>query len=398
MRQRVDVAFGRVGAPHLLGQIVLVDLATAGQVGKDRADDVGVLGRGDASIVGQGANLPQPLHPGRRIGEPGDFGIAHQKLKRALVDRRQRAGQPVLRRRHLQRRAQGGKRGEVDHGGTPLHHLHGIEVMAFDAPHQLLVEDVGVPGDAEGTVAHVAPGASGDLAKLGGRQVAVMIAVELARLGEGDVIDIEVEAHADGVGGDKKVDIAGLVELHLGVAGARRQRAQDNGGAAALTPDQFGDGVDLVGGERDDRGTARKPRDLLRSRPGEVRHARACHHVHAAQHPLQDGPHRQRAQQQGLAPSAQVQDAVGEDVAAFEIGGQLHLVDGDEVGRGVTRQRLDGADRKARAGGLDLLLAGDERDVSLADLLADTLIDLARQQAQRQADQPGRMRHHALDG
>ena len=95
-------------------------------------------------------------------------------------------------------------------------------------------------------------GAAGDLAELGRVEAADLVAVELAVGGEGDVVDVEVEAHADGVGGDEVVDIAVLVELDLGVAGARRERAQHHGGAAALAADQFGDGVDLVGREGDD--------------------------------------------------------------------------------------------------------------------------------------------------
>ena len=34
------------------------------------------------------------------------------------------------------------------------------------------------------------------------------------------MVDVHVEAHADGVGGDQEVDLARLVERHLGVAGA----------------------------------------------------------------------------------------------------------------------------------------------------------------------------------
>jgi hypothetical protein len=61
------------------------------------------------------------------------------------------------------------------------------------------------------------------------------------------MVDIEVEPHADGIGGDEILDVSRLVELDLGVAGARAERAHDHGGAAALAADQFGDGVDLVG-------------------------------------------------------------------------------------------------------------------------------------------------------
>ena len=75
--------------------------------------------------------------------------------------------------------------------------------------------------------------------------------------GEGDVIDVEVEAHADGIGRDEEVDVARLVERDLGVARARGQRAQHHRGAAALTADQLGDRVDLAGREGDDRGALR---------------------------------------------------------------------------------------------------------------------------------------------
>ena len=104
-------------------------------------------------------------------------------------------------------------------------------------------------GHAEGAVVHVAAGAAGDLAELGGRQIAVALAVELARAREGDMIDVEIEAHADGVGRHEEVDVAGLVERDLGVARARAERAEHDGGAAALAADQLGDGVDVVGGE-----------------------------------------------------------------------------------------------------------------------------------------------------
>ena len=66
------------------------------------------------------------------------------------------------------------------------------------------------------------------------------------------MIDVEVEPHADRVGGDEIIDVAGLVERDLRVARARRERAEHHRRAAALAADQFGDGVDLLGRERDD--------------------------------------------------------------------------------------------------------------------------------------------------
>ena len=85
-----------------------------------------------------------------------------------------------------------------------------------------------------------------------GRQRAMHLAVELARAGEGDVVDVEIEAHADGVGRHQEIDVARLIERHLRVARARAERAQHHRRAAALAPDQLGDGIDLGGREGDD--------------------------------------------------------------------------------------------------------------------------------------------------
>ena len=105
------------------------------------------------------------------------------------------------------------------------------------------------------------------------------------------------------------------------------------------------------------------------------------------------------------APSSSVssrprrlQHAVGEDVAALEIGRELDLVDGEEGDVEIARHRLDGGDPVARVRRDDLLLAGDQRDRVGADPLDDAVVDLARQQPQRQADHARRMAEHALDG
>ena len=50
-------------------------------------------------------------------------------------------------------------------------------------------------------------------------------AVELVARGEGDMVDIHVEAHADGIGRHQEIHIARLVELDLRVAGARADSA-----------------------------------------------------------------------------------------------------------------------------------------------------------------------------
>ena len=67
-------------------------------------------------------------------------------------------------------------------------------------------------------------------------------------------------------------------------------------------------------------------------------------------------PHRRSAEQKRFIAAAKMQNAIGEDMAAFEIGGELDFVDCEEGHVGVARHRFDGADSVARIGWNDLSL------------------------------------------
>ena len=129
-----------------------------------------------------------------------------------------------------------------------------------------------------------------------------------------------------------------------------------------------------------------------------MRQPRTRNRRDAFQQALQNAAHGGRAEQQRFLPAAEVKEPVGEDVAALEIGGELNLIDGDEGGIGLARHRLDGADRISCARRPNLFLAGNQRDLVGADLLANARIDLAGKKPQRQADDAAFMRNHALDG
>jgi hypothetical protein len=120
--------------------------------------------------------------------------------------------------------------------------------------------------------------------------------------------------------------------------------------------------------------------------------------VHARQKLLDDAAHGGGAEEQRLLAAAQIEDAVGEDVAALQIAGELYLVDGDEGGIGLARHRLDGRHPVARRGRQDLFLAGDERHLIGAGAGGHALVDFARQQPERQADQAALVPKHAFDG
>jgi hypothetical protein len=398
LRQRVDLALGRIGPAHLLGHVAFVDMTAAHNITIDGADQIGVLGRRDPAIVRQRAHIPQGRDPLARRGQVADGGIADHRLQRLLVDRRRRPGQPFDRRRGLDRPAQRVETGKLELGGAPLQHPDRLEIVRLDLFDEVVVERIDLAGDPERTVAHVTAGAAGDLAKLRGGELAVLVAVEFAVLREGDMVDIEIEPHADCIGGDQIVNITRLVERDLGVARARAERAEHHRRAAALATDQLGDRVDLVGGKGNDCRARRQPRDLLGARIGKMRHARPGYHRQALEQLFQNAAHCGRAEQKRFLPAAQMQDTVGEDMAALQIAGELHLVDRHKGGVGLARHRLHCTDRETRAGRLDLLLAGNQRDIVGADPLGDTPIDLARQKPQWQADHTCFVRDHPFDG
>ena len=158
------------------------------------------------------------------------------------------------------------------------------------------------------------------------------------------MVDIHVEAHANGIGGHDVVDVARLVERHLRIAGARAEGAQHNGGTAALAADEFRRRIDHVGREGDDGRAPRQAGQLLLAGVQQLREARARHEAGARQQLLEDGAHGGGAQQHRLVAAAAGHHAVGEDVATLEIGAELHLVDGEEGHVDVGWHGLDGAD------------------------------------------------------
>ncbi len=97
------------------------------------------------------------------------------------------------------------------------------------------------------------------------------------------MVDVEVQPHADRVGGDEIIDVAALEHRHLRISCAGRQRAQHHGRAAMLAFYQLGDGINFIGRERHDRGAARLPGDLAVAGELELRQPRPGHDIGAGQ-------------------------------------------------------------------------------------------------------------------
>ena len=99
------------------------------------------------------------------------------------------------------------------------------------------------------------------------------------------------------------------------------------------------------------------------------------------------GRSARRAEDHRLLAAARVQQPIGEDMAALGVGAELRLVERDE-GDVARPSGIDfgGAQEPARVLRHDLLLAGDQRDLVRALDRDDPVVDLARQQPQREAD------------
>ena len=134
--------------------------------------------------------------------------------------------------------------------------------------------------------------------------------------------------------------------------------------AAAMAADQFGDGVDRVGGEGDDGAPPRQAGELLRAVVAQRRQALAEPDRGVGTEAADQRRNGRRAEQHRFGDAARVQKAVGEDVAALGVGAELDFVDRQEFDLAVERHRLDRADEILRIGGDDLFLAGDQRDAA----------------------------------
>jgi hypothetical protein len=141
--------------------------------------------------------------------------------------------------------------------------LHRGEAVVFDRLDQVFVEGAHFAGDAKGAVLGMPPGAAGDLGQLVRVKRAHPAAVELGGGGKGRVLDVEVQAHADGVGRHQVIHVAVLVERDLRVPGAGGKRAHDDRAAALLAADQLGNRIDVFHRKADDGRPFRHPADLL---------------------------------------------------------------------------------------------------------------------------------------
>ncbi len=136
--------------------------------------------------------------------------------------------------------------------------LHGCHRFGIEGP------DFGC--GAEGAVTHMAPRPPGNLRDLDREQSPRSASVEFGETGEGHMVDIHVEAHADRIRRYDVIDLTRLKHLDLGITGTGTERAEHDRRPAAVPPHQFGDLVNISGRECDNGAALRQPGDFFRSR------------------------------------------------------------------------------------------------------------------------------------
>ena len=389
-QQVVDVAAGPVEAADALREPVGREPARpTRQLAEDVAEQRRVVLEHELPVVGNLADVPQ--EPDARLvpRAVADDGVEGEAAQGVVVGAARRQPQPGPARPPVERGDEGVEAREVELAVAPHHAAGGGKAVVLDGPDHARGQLVRRREDAERAVVQVTAGPARDLTELDEVEVAARAAVELGELGEGDVVDVEVQPHADGVGGHEEVDLAALVEGDLGVAGAGGQGAEHHRGAAAARPHPLGEVVDPGHREGDDGGARRQPADLQAAPVAQGREPGVAADGHVGHHRRHHAPHRVRAQEPGLAPASGVQQPVGEDVPPLGVGGELNLVDGEEVDGPVEGHRLDRAHPVAGGGRHPLLLPGDQRDRLLAGPHREGVVDLPGEQAQGKPDHAG---------
>ena len=301
------------------------------------------------------------------------------------------------RRRRGQRIEQRWQRLEGKRGVAPVGPADRREPVILDRLYEGRVEGLDPAGRAEAAVRKVAACAAGNLRNLSGREHPHRAAVELLVGRERDMIQVQVEPHANGIRRDQAVHLARLVETDLCIAGARAERPQHHGAPAPQPADALGKRVDRLGREGDDGIPGLEPGQLAmplvreRGKPGSAREPRLGHKR------SDQGAHGVCTEEHGLRRAPGAQQAIGEDVAALAIACELNLVNRDELDLPVQRHRFDGADEIARLLGDPPFLARHQSDSALTLRLDHPIVDLAREEAEREAHHAGAVGQHALD-
>ena len=200
LRNGVDVASGPVDAFDGPAKPIRRDMSILQETEDPRQQSRVLHGR-DPAEIGHPAHVPQQAHVLAAADAVLDLGEVAQDLQRRHVVGLAPAGQQFVAGAGLQAFDQPVHAAEIQLAVTPDQPADGGEPMVLQRVDQPLVQGLGLSSDTEGPGFGVPPCPAGDLSHLMGKQRADPLAVELVRGAEGHMLDVQVQAHADGVGG-----------------------------------------------------------------------------------------------------------------------------------------------------------------------------------------------------
>ena len=351
--------------------------------------------------VRERADFPEPPDPAWTGHGSGNRGILCQALENCQIHGFRSRGQLRKAGRRFQVVDQHCQTVEAGFRLAPEEPGERWEAMLFDRI-DFLVGESGVVAcsagqRAEAAVALVAPRSPGDLRHFGCRQPPLAYAVEFRKPREGDMTDVKVQPHADGVGRNEIVDFARLIERHLRVARLRRHRAHDHRRSAAEAPQHLGDGIDLLSREGDDGAAGRDARQLSSAEMRKRGEAGATDDLGFRDESFHQRLECRGTEDHGFLAPAGIEQSVGEYMATLAVGSELRFVERDEGEIAIDRHGFGSAQQPAGVLGFDPLFAGDERDPVLSLDRADAIVDLSSEQAQRKADGAAGMAAEPLD-
>ncbi len=167
--QAVDIALGAIEIVHLSGDpLGRQTLLGSGEVSEDMRQQPRMAVGHDFAEIRDLAHLPEQPHRTPVAGKLGDVAVAGERLQRAVVvglPRLDKAGQGRALVEALQ---QGFDRFEVQPGVAPVQPGQWVEAVGFYRLDNFAVERPLLGSRAKGAVAHMTPGAAGDLSNFGG--------------------------------------------------------------------------------------------------------------------------------------------------------------------------------------------------------------------------------------
>ena len=255
--------------------------------------------------------------------------------------------------------------------------------MRFNRVNHFLFQRATVFSNAESPVCGMAARPSRNLGQLRRGQTPHRLAVKFQIICQRDMADIHIQPHADGVCGDQKINITVLIQLNLGIAGPRRERAHHHSCPAPLAADKLSQPIHLRGGKGDNGGAALQACGFLLARISEARETIPADELCLWQQGFQQRPHGMCTQQQCLMTAPGMQQPVCEYMAAFPVCTKLNFIYHQTVDITFQWHRLCRTAEITRIGGDDFFLSCDQRDLRYAEAGDQLVIILTRQKPQR---------------